>query len=123
MVWDVRTEDSMDLLIQKDGESPEGPKRRVRFPGARRLDLGGQPSARHLLVQVNRVEKPTNAARIYAVDLDTGEKRLLGTGLGAIAGAAEAAPGSPATHLFYDQRNLVRIDPETGRRTVILRLS
>lgn len=43
--------------------------------------------------------------------------------LRAVSGAARARPGSPATRLFFNERELVRIDPETGQRTVVLRLA
>jgi hypothetical protein len=123
LVWDAVSGSGTHLLIQKYGEAPEGPKHRVPFPGAHRLSPGGQISARHLAVQVNRKERSTASSQIYTVDLDTGEKRLLGTGLGVIEGSRGAIPGSPATRLFYNERNLVHIDPATGRRTVVLRVS
>lgn len=113
----VRGEEGMELLVDLPGSAW---RQSIRFPGTDFLEPAGQPIPNHLAVQVmkrGRVEPAT-----YLVDLETGKARLLTSGLKPSRNAATAPPGTPATQLFFNDRELVRIDPETGRKTHLLTL-
>lgn len=109
------------------GGSGPGQTRRLHFPQAESFVLGGQPAPDELVVLVRGpvIGMPMipRDFTTYLVDLTDGEARPLGKALAPVLEAESAPAGSPATRLLYNERNLVRIDPTTGQRTVVLRVS
>ena len=112
--------------------SPEGaPQRSLTF-ATENLILGCETSPGLLAIGVGkpdtyRWEEPT----LMLVDLVTGETRTIAEGLGPACflfrnlwadWGTRPEPGSPATHLFYGRNKdtLVRFDPETGERVVVV---
>lgn len=102
-----------------DGRRAE--MKRLDLPGSR-VRLGGQPMPGLLVVAT--AEGPANQDRshwrTFLLDLDRGTLLPFGEGLSPV-GWPGLRVGSLGTQLFLQGRNgLVRIDPATGRRRVIL---
>ena len=106
--------------------SPNGaPVREFSFPGAQWLTPGGEAAPGKLIVGVG----DPLARRIELLDIDTGASRRIASGLSPAArlsnwtGQPNVSPavGSEATKLFLRWgEGLVRLDPFTGERRVIL---
>ena len=104
---------------------PDGSTRAsVTMPGKFPVRFGGEPVAGLLALGVDRWDTASLWETVF-VDVATGEVRRRehdlmpaarwGTWLGA------PAPGSAGTRLFWDsQRTLVRLDPTTGDRRVLI---
>lgn len=90
------------------------------FPGGHRFRIGGQPAPGLLVITV--IEDPSAKTWHNAVlDLESGDLRAIGEG-SYPEGWPVLPPGSIGTQLFVEKEGgLVRIDPATGRRRVILR--
>jgi hypothetical protein len=96
------------------------------LPGSPEVTLGGEIRPGELIVGVG----PHRDQEILAADLTTGALRPIGEHLSPAIGGwafffapldARPLPGEPATRLFYGPGDsLVRFDPETGERRVLL---
>ena len=106
--------------------SQEGaPVREIAFPGAHGLALVGEAAPGQLIVAAGNGPERS----IELVDVDTGESRQVGDHLypamrlWSFGNQPNLAPqvGSEATKLFFFlDRSLIRLDPLTGERRVIL---
>ena len=110
------------LLVFRPDGTPEGV---VALPAGRFATLGGETAPGRLVVAVGDGSRYAS----HLVDLDSGTVRLLAEDLYPAARLSgppwelNAAPevASEATRLFVrDGKELVRLDPETGARRVLL---
>lgn len=95
--------------------------RRFELP-ADRIRVGGRPAPGLLALSILPAGARNDWAsrRSLLLDLDRGTLRLLGGGIVPVPWA-HLPPASPGTRLFLQGRGgLVDLDPETGRRRVIL---
>lgn len=106
-----------ELIIQ----GRDGLEKRVPLPGTKGFELGGQPSENHLVISAT--DEGGENGEVFLVDLAKGTLRPLARGLWPIGSSRQAEIGAPTTRLFLNEKELVRIDPETGQRTVVLELS
>jgi len=112
----------LDVLSQKGA-----PLRTIPVGESGHVRIGGEPHAGELFVSLERkAEHPgqPTASSIYLVDLERGTSRKVAEGLQPIVwwfwGTAPA-PGSEGTSLFLSaDQKLVRLDPVTGERRVLL---
>jgi hypothetical protein len=97
----------------------------VPLPKAPQLTLGGEIRPGELVVGLG----PFRDQEILAANLATGAMRRIAEHMSPVAGWTPffapldslPAPGEPATRLFYGpDDSLVRLDPETGEKTVLL---
>lgn len=111
--------------------SSEGkPQKSLSIPAAGRIILGGEAAPGVLIVAAGGDSSERASRTIYVADLSSGEVRRVGDRLFPTVFMAGffsrqpnymPAPGSEATKLFYGPgRSLVRLDPTTGDRRVIL---
>lgn len=92
--------------------------KRFGLPG-RRVRLGGQPAPGLLVVMIAE-DSSDKTWRSALLDLESGALRQIGEGLYQ-EGWPILPPGSIGTQIFVQKHGgLVRIDPATGRRRVIL---
>jgi len=110
--------------------SPDGePLREIPFPGGplkgtRLTSMGGEASPGQLVVSTGDEGDPT----AFLIALDDGTVRQLGQHLRPVSrwswfyGPANSVlpPGTPAARLFQDDGSLIRVDPATGRRELLL---
>jgi hypothetical protein len=99
---------------------------KASLPGAFEVTLGGEIRPGELIVGVG----PRHDQEILAADLTTGTLRPIGEHLSPAVGSwmfyfapldARPFPGEPATRLFFGPGDsLVRFDPETGEKRVLL---
>jgi hypothetical protein len=133
-VADVRS----PALSQQPGEplrvelfAPNGKRERtIEIPAHGRIALGGEIAPGRLVVAAGGATNETLSRTIFLVDVLSGEVRQVADGLFPVAYFAPwssnrpnylLAPGSEATKLFYGPgRCLVRFDPLTGERRVLL---
>jgi hypothetical protein len=102
-----------------DGKGTE--LRRFELPGDH-VDLGGQPVPGWLAVAVTpeHSSRKRGRWRVLLLDLEHGARRPLGERMVPV-GSPDLPPGSLGTELFLrGDGGLVRIDPKTGRTSVIL---
>ncbi|HWM94755.1 MAG TPA: hypothetical protein VN493_28640 [Thermoanaerobaculia bacterium] len=96
---------------------------RLHLPGAH-VRLGGRPSPGHLVVATSassQIGQGLSRWRSELLDLERGTRRLIGEELYPV-GWPGLPEGSIGTELFLGEKGgLVRIDPATGRKRVILR--
>lgn len=104
---------------------PDGATRAsVAMPGKFPVRLGGEPLPGLLSIGVDRWDTASLREALF-VDVATGEVRRREAGLLPAARwglwLGGPAPGSASTRLFWDsQRALVRLDPLTGERRVLI---
>jgi hypothetical protein len=104
---------------------PDGSTRAdVTMPGKFPVRLGGEPLPGLLSVGVDRWDTASLWETVF-VDVATGQVRRRESGLTPAARwdtwSAGPVPGSAGTRLFWDsQRALVRFDPATGERRVLI---
>ncbi|MGH9398973.1 MAG: hypothetical protein ACRD00_01295 [Thermoanaerobaculia bacterium] len=94
------------------------------------VTLGGEIAPGQLMAFARRRADNWTDGTLFLVDIDRGEKRSVAEGLYPIASSqiwrnddpsSRPAPGSEATKLFLAPgRSLVRFDPSTGERRVLL---
>ena len=102
--------------------------RRVPLGGATWVVLGGELQPGRLVVARTPPGKAWGEWDTVAIDVNTGDTKVLGRGLVPVASQLSAqrpappAPGSLATRLFVDgaRTRLLRFDPATGATTVLL---
>jgi hypothetical protein len=109
---------------------PDGrPERTIPIPARERISLGGEVSPGKLVVAAGGNAKIRESRTIFLADLSSGEVIKVAEGLFPVCALirfqaepnALPAPGSEATKLFYGPgRSLVRFDPLTGERRVLL---
>ncbi len=90
--------------------------RSFELPARRSLNVGGLLASQLLVVSIADGAEPS---RTEILDLTTGERRPLGTGLRPVA-SYDVAPGSLATRVFSTPTGLVLVDPATGARTMLV---
>jgi hypothetical protein len=103
------------------------PERSINLPGGNLL-LGGEPLPGRVLLGTRGPDqfKPGPGARTWLVDVNSGTSRLLAEGVLPVFGwrsglaAAPIAQGESAMLALGPGGTLLRLDPETGARTVIL---
>jgi ABC-type transport system involved in multi-copper enzyme maturation permease subunit len=99
---------------------------RVVLGGPGFVQFGGEPSAGQLLVTVFPDYDPGRSTRrLYLIDRQPGSAREIARGLEPLSlwwwEARSAAPGSELAKVFISEgRELVRLDPATGERRVLL---
>lgn len=117
LVASRRSRGRIELLIL-DGNGAE--LKRFEIPGIH-VRFGGQPAPGLLAVATAPDRSVTGGWRSDLLDLETGALRPVGEGLYP-QGWPALPPGSVGTKLFARRNGgLVRIDPATGRQTIILR--
>jgi len=124
---------SARLFFYEAEKGGAGPARSIALGPAARVALGGEIAPGRVVVALNASDQNDEAAahtwKALSVEASTGAIASLGEGLvpanrygwwsNAVLPPAEA--GSPAATLFLDaESRLVRLDPATGARTVIL---
>ncbi|MDQ2978307.1 MAG: hypothetical protein M3R62_03740, partial [Acidobacteriota bacterium] len=99
----------------------------ISLPGGGRIRPGLEVAPGHLAVSLERESRgnPMSASTLYLVDADRGVARQVAEALRPIAlplfGYSRPAPGSEASRLFLSSdETLVRFDPLTGERRVVL---
>lgn len=106
------------------------PERTVPFPGRQRIRFGGEAAPGKLVVAVGPDSAARGSPSIFLLDADSGQARPVAEGLSPVVLLAGylsdqptdlPAPGSEGTKLFYGpDRSLVRFDPLTGERRVLI---
>ncbi len=99
-------------------------ERVIALPTGRFISLGGEVASGQIVVAVRDVARSS----IYLVGIDDGRVRKLSDDLYPAALLrgdpselnASPSPGSEATKLFLRSRELIRLDPVTGARRVVL---
>jgi len=93
--------------------------------------LGGEPAGGQIIASIRRgTAAPWSESKVFLVDISSGEARQVAEGLLPISAfqwwltddpSLQPSPGSEATKLFSGpDHSLVRFDPATGKRRVIL---
>ena len=111
--------------------SPQGQlQKKLDLPQAGRLSLGGEASNGILIIGAGGKSEERASRTIYLADLGKGQIRRVADRLYPVVSIAvlvspepnyAPAPGSEATRLFYGPgRSLVELDPQSGKRRVIL---
>jgi hypothetical protein len=113
-------------VFGRDGEH----ERTISIPAKDRIALGGEIAPGRLIVAAGGESAESLSRSIFVVDLASGDVRKVADRLFPVVYLArwlserpdyEPEPGSEATKLFYEPgRSLVRFDPLTGERRVIL---
>jgi hypothetical protein len=113
-------------VFARDGQR----ERTIPIPARDRIAFGGEIAPRHLIVAAGGQSPQSLSRSIFLVDLASGDVRHLADGLFPVAYFArwlshqpnyQPEPGSEAVKLFYGpDRSLVRFDPLTGERRVLL---
>jgi hypothetical protein len=111
-------------------EGEKAPARAIDLGPAARVALGGETSAGRVVVAINATEKDNMRGwRLVSVDAASGAVSPLGDSLfpaNRLAWWSDPVPptaeaGSPSSFLFLDaDHRLVRLDPATGAKTVLL---
>jgi hypothetical protein len=115
VTWEPSPGGQVLRLFSRDGEE----LRAYALPGARALDVGGQPDAGSLVVAgaACRSGRSAGCWIAYRLDLASGARRSLGRGLRPLA---DPPALGPAAHLFRaGDAPLVEVD-ERGERRVLL---
>jgi len=113
-------------VFTRDGQR----ERAIPFPARDRIALEGEISPGHLIVAAGGQSAQSLSRSIFLVNLTSGDVRHLADGLFPVAYFTrwtssqpnyQPEPGSEATKLFYGPgRTLVRFDPLTGERRLLL---
>jgi hypothetical protein len=116
--------------VRIDVFGPDGrPERTIPIPARDRISLGGEVSPGRLVVAAGGNANVRESRTIFLADLSTGEVIQVAQNLFPVCAFmafqgdpdSSPAPGSEATRLFYGPgRSLVRFDPLTRERRVIL---
>lgn len=130
---DIRLLADGRLVVSSKGEDPRDRERRTirlyhedgsllrefELPGRQVFRTGGLLDSNHLIVSFDGAGGTLETA---VLDLTTGERRALGTGLRPVAGDA-VMPGSLATRVFSAESGLVLVDSVTGTRIPLITIA